>query len=864
MTIASATRERLPAVVAFCARHRLGVILFYLVLAAASLLATRAFLGVNTDTGKMFSDSLPWKQRSSAIDRAFPQNDDLLVAVIDARIPEEADVTAEALAARLAQDHAHFTDVRIPGAGAYMRQNAFMFLDKKQLGTLLEQTVDAEPFLGALAAEPNLRGLDAALGLLATGVIHHAADLGPYRHAIATFSGALAGAAAGHPQPLSWQRLLAGPLVDLESPFRFVLCKPVLDYGALEPGKAAADAAHAAAGTLPFVQDGSARVRLTGPVILDDEEFASVAEGAVAGLIGSTVLVILWLFLAVSSARVVAAIVLVLVLGLLLTTGFAALAVGTLNLVSVAFAILFVGIAVDFAIQFSVRFREAALHEPAIVAALAATARRAGVQIMVAASAVAAGFLAFIPTPFNGVAELGLIAGVGMAIAFICTMTVLPALLVLFRARGAAHEMGFAWARRLDHALAGRRRRVLALFGVLAAASLACLPWLRFDPDPLPTKNPNTEAMHTLAALALDPHTNPYTAEMLLPSLAAADALARRLGSLPTVSDAVTLSSFVPDDQDEKLAMIADAGAILGPVLSIAPPPAPPQAPALRASLRTLAPRLHQAVGVGGADAQILAPVAAAVDALATAPDALLVAADHDFAAFLPRQLDQLRLALSAHHVGIADVPPSIRRDWLLPDGRAHVEVMPRRSVQGSAGLRRFVSEIRRVYPDVSGSAVTIVASAETIIHSFRLAFCFALVAITVILALTLRRLADLLLVLAPLLLAALLTVLAAVLLPLPFNFANIIALPLLLGVGVSFNIYFVLNWRGGEHSPLASPSARAVLFSALTTGTAFGSLALSSHPGTASMGLLLLVSLSCTLVATLFFLPALLAAVRR
>jgi len=120
------------------------------------------------------------------------------------------------------------------------------------------------------------------------------------------------------------------------------------------------------------------------------------------------------------------------------------------------------------------------------------------------------------------------------------------------------------------------------------------------------------------------------------------------------------------------------------------------------------------------------------------------------------------------------------------------------------------------------------------------------------------------LLVVVPLLLSALLTVVVAVLLPLPLNFANIIALPLLLGVGVSFNIYFVMNWRAGQGRFLGTATARAILFSALTTGTAFGSLALSRHPGTASMGFLLLLSLGCTLVVTLVFMPPLLLTLMR
>jgi predicted RND superfamily exporter protein len=157
---------------------------------------------------------------------------------------------------------------------------------------------------------------------------------------------------------------------------------------------------------------------------------------------------------------------------------------------------------------------------------------------------------------------------------------------------------------------------------------------------------------------------------------------------------------------------------------------------------------------------------------------------------------------------------------------------------------------------------VVIAATSSTIVSAFRTAAIGALLAILVILLLTLRRIVDVLLVMAPLLLSALLTLYFDVLLGLPLNFANIIALPLLLGVGVSFNVYFVMNWRAGLTAPLSSATARAILFSALTTSTAFGSLALSSHPGTASMGVLLLISLACTLIASLVFVPSVLAAV--
>ena len=256
-------------------------------------------------------------------------------------------------------------------------------------------------------------------------------------------------------------------------------------------------------------------MRVTGSVALADEEFATVAQGAVAGLAGSFVLIALWLFLAIRSWRLIIPVLLTLILGLLLTTGFAAVAVGTLNLVSVAFAVLFVGIAVDFAIQFSVRFREMRLHAETAQQALTETARRVGVQVLVAAVATAAGFLAFVPTSFSGVAQLGLIAGLGMLIAFACTLVFLPAALTLFRPRAEMGEIGFTRLAPVDEAIARHRRVILGVFAVLAVAGVACLPLLRFDADPLHTKDPSTEAMTTLRDLMSDPLTTPYSIDAL-------------------------------------------------------------------------------------------------------------------------------------------------------------------------------------------------------------------------------------------------------------------------------------------------------------------------------------------------------------
>ena len=856
----SGLQRILVGLVRLGSRHAWLVVLAGILLATASGLYASRHLHIDTNTDHMFAATLPWRRQEIALDKDFPQFHGLLVAVVDAREPEEADATAAALAQALSSDHAHFSSIERPDASPYLAKEGLLLLSTPRLTRLLDQTIAAQPFLGKLAADPTARGLFSALALLGQGVTRGDVDLAPYRGALRAFHATMASVLQGHPRPLSWQALLSGTLVKLAGPYRFVLAKPHLDYGALQPAGAAEQAIRAAAARLDLVRSGAARVRITGDLALADAEFATVAQGAVIGLAGSVALILLWLVLSMRSWRLIVPVLGTLALGLMLTLLFATAAVGVLNLISVAFGVLFVGIAVDFAIQFAVRYRDArhSLSDP--TAALLRTTRRAGRAIMVAALVTAAGFLAFVPTAFSGVAQLGLIAGVGMLIAFICTLTFLPAAISLCRPGEERRDIGFAAGARLDSLLQRWRRPILLVSAGCAVLALVLIPRLQFDSDPLDTQSQNTEAMRTLRDLMSAPMLNPFSIDILAPSVAQARMLAARLERLPTVARALTIDDYVPQDQAGKLAQITEADDILAPSL-LPPLTAPRVTPdALREAALTALDGITPALAKLPAD-DPLAAISGDLQQLAAAPAATLLAVNRSLTEFLPAELARLRSALGAKPASLASLPASITRDWLLPDGRARVQVLPTPSAGSARGLDRFVREVRSIAPDAGGPAVTIARSSATILGAFRTAMVSAVLAIALLLTIALRRLRDAALVLAPLLLSAALTALVMELLPLPLNYANVIALPLLLGVGVSFNIYFVMNWRAGERRMLASATARAVVFSALTTGTAFGSLALSQQPGTASLGLLLLINLACTLATSLIFVPALLAA---
>ena len=851
----------LDGLVAFACRRPWPTILLALLLAVGAGVYAAGHIQMSSDTSALISADVPWRAAERRMDSAFPGNGDAILVVVDGATPELAEQGAAALAARLAGDHGHFKRVSRPDGGPFFAREGLLFASPAQVQETTARMIAAQPFLGPLAADPSLRGIATALGTMLEGIARGDATLERIDPAMAGLATAAEAEARGRPAFFSWQALLGSDNAGLAAPKRrLILVRPVLDYGALMPGEAASDAIRAAAATLGLDPAHGVTVRLTGSVPLSDEEFASLADQwwLVAGAMLAAMLGTLWL--ATRSLRITAAILATTLLGLVVTTALGILAVGTLNLISIAFIPLFVGLGVDFGIQLSVRF-QAERHEGLAPAdAIRTAAARLGPSLLLAAGAVCLGFLAFLPTAYRGIAELGEIAAMGMAVALAASLTLLPALLTRLNPGRPAAEVGNAALAPVDRFLLGRRRLVLVLFGLSMVATIAVLPLVRFDFDPLHLRSRHSEAMETLAALMADPDRNPNTIDILRPNLPAAEALAKRVGGLPQVARAMTLASFVPDDQTPKLATIADARNLLdftlNPFAPLPPPTDAEVAAALGQTAQALAQAAAKASGPAAADARRLSAQFARLSRAAPAERAKAAAI------VLPPldvMLDQLRASLEAQPVTLADLPDDLRRDWVAPDGRARVQVVPAAGYTSEAGLKRFTRAVLAVAPDATGVAVSTQGAARTIAMAFIEAGVLALAIVAALLFVALRDLREVAFTLAPVVLSGFLTLGTCVLIGQPINFANIIAFPLLFGVGVAFHIYFVMAWRAGATDLLQSSLARAIFFSAMATGTAFGSLWLSHHPGTASMGKVLMISLVWTLVCALIFEPALL-----
>src|SRR5437667_1420973 len=471
-------------------------------------------LTVDTDTNDLISPELPWRKREAEFDRAFPQSVDLLAIVIDAATPGQAEDAAHSLAQWLRDRPQLYRTVRRPDGGEFFTRNGLLFLPINEVQDVADQLIAAQPLLGALAADPSLRGLFSAISLALEGVKKGELDLSALDAPLAALADPVEAAVAGRPHHLSWESLFTGRAPQPQELRRFILVQPALDYSALEPGATATTAIRIAAQEFGLTPDHGVRVRLTGPVALADEEFSTVTQGAGSATLISFILVAIILFVALRSWRIIAAILATLLVGLAATAAFAAAALGSLNLISVAFAVLFIGIAVDFSIQFSIRYRDERHQADNLDIAV----RRAGGGIAgpltLAATTTAVGFFSFVPTDYSGVSELGLIAGTSMVIALALNFTMLPAALKLLRPPGEAEPVGYVWASGIDDFLLRRRRLVIALTVIVASLCLALLPHWRFDFNPLNLKDPKTESVATLFDLMSDPSTTPYTIDV--------------------------------------------------------------------------------------------------------------------------------------------------------------------------------------------------------------------------------------------------------------------------------------------------------------------------------------------------------------
>jgi hopanoid biosynthesis associated RND transporter like protein HpnN len=829
---------------------------------------TATHLGINTSNTDLISSQVGWRQDHIAYEKAYPVYRNNLVVVIDAATPGLADEATDTLAAAMHGQPHLFPKVYVPGGGKFFARNGLLYLKPDELTALSQRLNRIQPLLGRLSADPTLPTFFSLLNDAMAPNANNNFDLKPIFNQL---TGAFNASRHRRFFRLSWRKLMGGANQPGMGTRRLVIVQPKLNYGALLAGEKPMRRIHQLAAAHHLDPAHGVRVRETGDVALSNQELASVLDGAVWQAVLSLVLVGVVLYLGLRSLRLMAAAVATLISGLVGTAAFATAAFGELNLLSVAFAVLYIGLGISYAIHLCLRYREAAREGVATRGALRLAAGDVGLSLLLCAITTAVGFFAFIPTAYSGVAELGLISGVGMFISLVVSLTLLPALIMLLAARP-PRARSVLEAGRGPFIGARAQRAIWVLAIVVAVACASALPDLRFDSNTLDMQNQHTEAVATYRDLLANSDRSPLTVVATRPTLAGAKQLANRLAAQPEIARAMTIADYVPSRQKAKLAKIGT----MALTLALSAPNMAKHASTAqrRAAIASFAKALSAYRRQPGHDAATRAAAARLARALGVwrrwfkqqppkAQKKILSRLHDTLLAGFPYQIHALMQSLHARRITLSNLPAALRRHWIGRDGSYRVEAFARGDLQNTAALKAFVASAKAVDSHITGPPVLELAAGRTVAHAFRNAFIYAAVFITLFLLLLLRSIVDTLRVLAPLVLSGLILAVASVGLDIPFNFTNVIALPLLLGVGVDSGIHVVRRLRTPHlhHEPgpfLSTSTARAVILASLTTIAGFASLLVSNYPGTVSLGQFLTIGMGALLLTTLVIVPSL------
>ena len=853
-------------------RNARSFALVILVTTLALLGYTLTNLSINSDAVSLIAEDLPARINHEAFARLFPNLENALFVVIDAKTPELSRQAALKLGHRMRRLPDYFSDVYAPGGGSFFERNGLLYQTPDQLDEFADQMAQVQPLIATLDQDPSLANMTKLL----TEGLQVARDEGlgveNWPSVLERFGDATLAVFTEYPVAISWEEMLLQGSTIESITRRVLVVHPILDFKNVFSAAQPMEMIHQLASELDLDPEAGVVVRITGnPALNYEEMFGIVWEIGIGGVFCFFVVAAV-LYFGLRSVPIVIACLVSLLTGLVWTGAFAAFAIGHLNIVSMSFAVLFIGLGVDFGIHLGMRYGDLLQQGNSPEEAMRGSAESVGSSLLICAITTAVGFFVFVPTQYLGIAELGLIAGAGMFILLFQTMTLFPALLSTgLRVNpqsiaSASFRFKYPWWAPLERAPG----RVAAFGAVAGLISLAAFPYLRFDPNVINMRNPDAISVQAFEDLLSQAGTSsPWFINSVAPNLEVARLRSEQFAELDEVDQTIILSDYIPSEQDEKLEILSDIAFMLE-----TPGGEPDAGKPLSVSQQVAAIReLHDFLSTESLDSQ--SPLTKSMRMLNQrleiflsrveqdeSPDDALGSLDAILLSNLPDQIARLRKSLNTTGITMKDLPYGLVKRMLTEEGQARIQVFPAETMQTEASFTRFVEAVLAIDPKAAGVAVNLVGFAQAIRDSFRQALISAVLVIWALLWILWRRPAPVLLATAPLLLSSLLICAMMAVLDLPFQFANVIVIPLLLGIGVDSGIHLVHraeNLKDDAGELMGTTTARAVFYSALTTTVAFGTLAFSGHNGLSSLGVLLSGGMVLTVFTNLVILPALL-----
>lgn len=821
-----------------------------------------------------------------------------IVVVIESDDQEKAGRFGEELQATLLKRPDVVQEVFFPFGLDFFKKNGLLFMPLAELQSLRDNLLLAKPVLKELSVSPSVQTLFSTLtaqmeNWLAAGDNARPESVSGISFMLTSLGGGIKKFGDSGDAAFSLQEVFFRAKDGSESSIskagkmQILTLLPVKDSGTFVPAERAIALLRteiAALAKRPEFQGVTAG--LTGVPVLEHEEMATSDRDVKIATALSLFLTVILLLVAFRGVRNVVAAMISLIIAICLSFGFATLAVGRLNILSMVFAIMLIGIGIEYGIQVVLRSQEELAGGADYLDAVAAGLNRNIWGIVMAAATVAAAFLTFCFTDFKGISELGIIAGGGVVICVLVTFTVLPALLVMMKPAAAADRKtgdrsGAGVSKRLSsmfpdpvrHLLFDSPRAVIAMTLLLCLASLFPLSRIQFDYNLMNLQAKGLESVTYAYKLMKSKENSGYFAVVVADSEADAAAKAKRLESLPTVDHVVSLNTFVPDRQEEKIALLRGLRrdlADLQPVpysedLSVM------ELPAVFEKFRNTVERLKvelekrknpESKPVG----EFLADLDAFFAKLEKNRNSNALGMLRDFQggmlAELPDKLKLLLASLEPVPVTDADVPKPLVERFKGKTGKYLLQVAPKNEIFDREPLESFLKDVRSVDPHATGEPVMVYESMTIMRDAYRGAFLYAFAAIVIILLIAFRSVKYAVIGLVPLVVGLLFMVSGMWLCGISFNSANIIVMPLVLGIAVDSGIYLINRYRREGESAVAvvtSSTGVGVVLNTLTIMASFGALMVAHHQGVFSIGVVMSLGMLACQVAFVIVLPAVL-----
>ena len=819
-------------------------------------------ISINTSNTDLLSKELTFRKNDIAFTKEFPQFSNNIMVVIDAK---ERDVVKD-IASKFYKEvkikgDKFFNDIFYPEELDFFKQNGLLYLSENELEKNLDEIANYQPFISRLSEDQTL------YNLLNTINFFFLADLNDqYLENINKLFKKLTEVGNAN-NSLSWSNLFSS---GSETNYREIIyLQPKLNTNSFFPskdslvflenslGELSRNYKHSNYSNIYSDKSKNFNIRLTGVVPMEQEELNTLEEDSKKGIFISLLFVLIIVSIAFFwRIHLIVGSLITLIIGLVWTTAIALLFFEELNLISIAFAVLFIGLGIDFAIHYCLRSIE--FFDETTEKFLINVHNSISKALFLTAIAIAIGFFSFTFTSFKGIAQLGAIAGSGMFVSLFLTLFFLPAFLILKKDKKEVFSGWTDFERIKLYSFFNKNSKVFIYLSVaLILGSLSNLRNIQFENDPLKLRDQSTISVQTMNQLIKDKSINPHSVDILVSNFSEVDEIKSKIVDSNEIKEAISFFDLIPRKQEEKLEILNQFKTFY-PEIKL-------KEPRLLTSKEFELEKIKINDLLVDLEFEILKNYKNKIDIKNIEKLKERINSYKDFSSFtdyekqffyfLNENIKRYNNSLEANIISEEGIPNSLKTRYIGKNGKIRVEIVPQQDLDNYYNKKNFIEKVSRISRNVSGGSFTTYEAGKEITKSFKEAMSASIILTILFLIFTLKNFKKVFIVFINLVAAFLFTLLFLDVLGLNLNFANIISLPLLFGLGAATSIQTVLRtqeFNNLENYFKKSSTPSAVFFSLLTTLGAFFVLSLSSHVGTASMGKLLIISLFSIFLANL------------